>query len=103
MTHIEQRENQEYEEDNICFRPQEIVYQAQENSRHRQAKLHVSRLIDSASNKNHAFTPAMRELLEASFTLQTISTKVLATHLRRSPATIRTEFQRILTILGDVR
>ena len=66
----------------------------------RRAKLHASCLIEDMDNAS-VLTPALRELLEASLTLQTTSTKVLAAHLRRSPATIRTEFQRILTILGE--
>ncbi len=45
-------------------------------------------------------TPVLRELLEASFILGTTNTKILAAYLKRSPATIRTEFQRILELLG---
>ena len=52
-------------------------------------------------DNRHVLTPALCELLEASLILQTTSTKVLAAHLHRSPATIRAEFQRILTILGN--
>ena len=66
----------------------------------RRAKMHAACLIEDMDNKN-ALSPSLRELLEASLTLQTISTKILAAHLHRSPATIRTEFQRILAILGE--
>ena len=57
---------------------------------------------DTAKNTNNkqALTPALRELVEACFTLQTTSTKVLAAYLQRSPAAIRTDFQRIRMILG---
>lgn len=66
----------------------------------RRAKMHVSRLIEDIDNKN-ALTPALRTLLEASLILQTISAKVLAAHLHRPPATIRAEFQQILSVLGN--
>lgn len=66
----------------------------------RRAKMHVSYLIDDLGIKNE-MTPALRELLEASLVLQTTSTKILAGYLKRSPATIRSEFLRILSILGE--
>lgn len=66
----------------------------------RRAKMHVSCLIEDIDNKN-ALTPALRTLLEASLILQTTSAKVLAAHLHRPPATIRAEFQQILSVLGN--
>jgi DNA-binding NarL/FixJ family response regulator len=45
-------------------------------------------------------TPALRRVLEASITLCTTDAKTLAAHLNRSPATIRTEFQRILLAMN---
>jgi len=66
----------------------------------RRAKMHISCLIDDLDIKNE-MTPALRELLEASLVLQTTSTKILAGYLKRSPATIRSEFLRILSILGE--
>lgn len=51
-------------------------------------------------NKNNTpLTPALRQLLQACRTLKTTEAKILAVSLNRSPATIRTEFQRILTAL----
>jgi len=44
-------------------------------------------------------TPALQQLLQACVALRTTNAKVLAVHLNRSPHTIRTEFQRILSIL----
>ena len=93
MIKVEQRKDQN---DITYLSPQEV----RETSQFRRIKTHVPRLIDNIDKKN-ALTPALRELVEASFTLQTISTKVLAAHLHRSPATIRAEFLRILSILGD--
>lgn len=43
--------------------------------------------------------PSHYTLLEASRERQTTSTKVLAHYLERSPATIRTQFQRIMEFL----
>ena len=45
-------------------------------------------------------TPALRRVLEASLTLCTTDAKTLAVYLNRSPATIRTEFQRILRAMN---
>lgn len=45
-------------------------------------------------------TPALLRLLEACVILKTTNTQDLATHLYLSPATIRTEFQRILAVLN---
>ncbi len=45
--------------------------------------------------------PALNKLLETCIEIKTTNTKILAEYLCRSPATIRTQFQRIL-ILMDV-
>ena len=45
-------------------------------------------------------TPALYRLMQACILLQTTNAKTLATHLHRSPSTIRTEFQRILSIMN---
>lgn len=50
-------------------------------------------------NGHNPLTPALRHLLESCVQLKTTDAKVLAAHLHRSPATIRTEFQRILATL----
>jgi hypothetical protein len=52
--------------------------------------------IDMNANDNNPLTPALCKLMEASIALETTDAKTLANHLNRSPATIRTEFQRIL-------
>jgi DNA-binding NarL/FixJ family response regulator len=49
--------------------------------------------------EGNKLTPALRRVLEASQSLRTTDAKRLAAHLNRSPATIRTEFQRILQAL----
>lgn len=49
--------------------------------------------------KKTPLTPALRKLMETCITLKTTNAKTLAAHLNRSPATIRTEFQRILEIM----
>jgi len=45
-------------------------------------------------------TPALCKLLEACLILKTTDAKSLAAYLNRSPATIRTEFQRILVLMN---
>ena len=80
--------------------PKEASHKVREIGQLRRAKMHASCLIEDIDSKN-ALTPTLRELLEASLTLQTISTKILAAYLHRSPAKIRAEFQQILNILGD--
>ena len=52
------------------------------------------------TNRANPLTPALRELLRTSHSLRTTDAKVLAAHLNRSPATIRTEFQRILAAMN---
>lgn len=51
-------------------------------------------------NNKTPLTPALHKLMEACLILRTTDAKTLATYLDRSPATIRTEFQRILAILN---
>ena len=87
-------------QDDVCLRAQEASHKVREIGQLRRVQMHASCLIEDMDNKN-ALTPALRELLEASLTLQTTSTKIIAAHLHRSPATIRSEFQRILAILGE--
>jgi hypothetical protein len=52
------------------------------------------------TNHTNPLTPALRELLRTSRSLRTTDSKILAAHLNRSPATIRTEFQRILAAMN---
>ena len=56
--------------------------------------------MDMNVSSNNPLTPALCKLLEACLILKTTDAKTLATHLNRSPATIRTEFQRILIIMN---
>lgn len=66
----------------------------------RRAKMHAARLIEAIDNKK-MLTPALYRLLEASFILGTTDAKILAAHLKKTPAAIRTEFQKICEILGQ--
>ena len=43
--------------------------------------------------------PALNRLLESCIEIKTTNTKILAEYLCRSPATIRTQFQRILILM----
>lgn len=65
----------------------------------RRAKLHAAYLIE-AIDSNKLLPPPLHQLLEASLVLETTSSKILATYLKRSPSTIRNEFQKIRSILG---
>ncbi len=51
-------------------------------------------------NSKKPLTPALRKLMTTCIALKTTNAKTLAAHLDRSPATIRTEFQRILAIMN---
>ncbi len=51
------------------------------------------------NDKSKRLPSSYYTLLEASRERQTTSTKVLAYYLERSPATIRTQFQRIMEFL----
>ncbi len=74
-------------------------YQFYESGQLRRAKMHAARLIETLDGKR-LLPPFLRELLEASFTLETTDTRILATYLKRSPASIRSEFQKICATLG---
>ncbi len=96
MINAEQRKTQ----DNTHLNQQKTNRKINEIGQLRRAKMHVSCLVEDLNDKK-ALTPSLRKLLETSLVLQTTSTKVLAAYLNRSPATIRANFQRILSILGD--
>ena len=51
-------------------------------------------------NSNNQLTPALTTLLEACYVLKTKEAKIIAPHLHRSPATVRTEFQRVMSIMN---
>ncbi len=96
MINAEQRKTQ----DNIHLNQQKTSHKIYETGQLRRARMHVSCLVEGLDDKK-ALTPSLRKLLETSLILQTTSTKILAAHLQRSPATIRADFQRILSILGN--
>jgi IS30 family transposase len=56
--------------------------------------------LNNPSLPGRPLTPALQHLLQSCVALRTTNAKVLALHLNRSPHTIRTEFQRILSILN---
>lgn len=49
---------------------------------------------------NSPLTPALRKLMHTCQVLKTTESKVLAAHLNKSPSTVRTEFQRVMTIMN---
>ncbi len=71
-----------------------------ETAQLRRAKMQAAGFINAIDDKK-ALTPALHKLLEASLVLRTTSTKILASYLKRTPASIRMEFQRIGAILGE--
>ena len=75
--------------------------QFHETGQLRRAKMHAAHLIEAIDHKK-ALNPSLHRLLEASLVLQTTNSKTLAAYLKRSPAIIRSEFQKIRTILGQV-
>ncbi|MDP3282789.1 MAG: hypothetical protein U1D41_14475 [Nitrosomonas sp.] len=68
----------------------------------RRAKLHAARLIDVIDGEKGIFpSSTLHQLLEVSLFLKTTDSEILAAYLKRPPAIIRTEIQRIRTILGE--
>jgi hypothetical protein len=57
---------------------------------------HFFEEIDMNVDTNNPLSPALCKLMKTCLFLKTTNTKTLASHLNRSPVTIRTEFQRIL-------
>lgn len=49
---------------------------------------------------DNPLTPALSELIQACQTFKTTESKVLAAHLNKSPATVRTEFQRAMALMN---
>lgn len=49
---------------------------------------------------NSPLTPALRKLMHTCQVLKTTDAKVLAAHLNKSPSTVRTEFQRVMSIMN---
>lgn len=78
---------------------QKVNSQFYETAQLRRAKMQAASFIDAIDGKK-VLTPNLHMLLEASLVLQTTNSKILAGYLKRTPATIRMEFQRIGTILG---
>lgn len=60
----------------------------------------IAEVMDMPTDRTNPLTPALRDLLRTSRSLRTTDSKVLAAHLNRSPATIRTAFQRILEAMN---
>ncbi|MDP1559171.1 MAG: hypothetical protein Q8K59_01340 [Nitrosomonas sp.] len=89
---------QQKSRDNVFLNEQEDNPKVREIGQLRRAKMHASCLMEDMDHKC-ALNSAQRELLEAVLTLQTISILILASYLKRSPATIRDDFRRILAIL----
>ncbi|TXI18339.1 MAG: hypothetical protein E6Q62_07025 [Nitrosomonas sp.] len=77
------------------FRKQEDIQPLYEAGHLRRAKMHVARFIDSSGNKQLLNSPALQQLLEASLLLETTDCDILAAYLKRPPATICVEFQKI--------
>lgn len=66
----------------------------------RRAKMHVARLIGNFDNKK-ILSPLLLQLLETSIILETTDSKVLATRLKRKPAAIRADLQKICHLLAE--
>lgn len=64
----------------------------------RRAKMHAARLIDVIDDKK-VLPPVLYQLLEASLILETTDTRKLAAYLRKPPAIIHTELNKIRAIL----
>ncbi|UJP06035.1 MAG: hypothetical protein LZF61_03405 [Nitrosomonas sp.] len=64
----------------------------------RRAKMHAARLIEALDDKK-VLTPSLHQLLEASIILETTDSRILAAWLKRTPAMVRADFQKICTSL----
>lgn len=68
----------------------------------RRAKMHAARLISDFDNRK-ILPPSLLQLLEASIILETTDSKVLATLLKRKPAAIRADLQKICHLLAETQ
>ena len=75
-------------------------YSFYESGQLRRAKMHAAQLI-GAIDTEQMLPPVLYQLLEASLVLETTDCRRLAAHLKRTPATIRSEFKSICEILSS--
>lgn len=66
----------------------------------RRAKMHAARLIESVDHKK-MLTPALYQLLEASFILETTDTKILAAHLKKHLLPFAPNFKKYAKFSGN--
>ena len=66
----------------------------------RRARMHVARLIGDFDNRK-ILLPSLLQLLEACILLETTNSKVLADRLKRKPAAIRADLQKIGHLLAE--
>ncbi|MCC6916783.1 hypothetical protein [Nitrosomonas sp.] len=66
----------------------------------RRARMHVARLISDFDNRK-ILPPSLLHLLEACILLETTNSKVLADRLKRKPAAIRADLQKIGHLLAE--
>lgn len=66
----------------------------------RRARMHAARLISDFDNRK-ILPPSLLQLLETSIILETTDSKVLATVLKRKPAAIRDDLQKIGHLLAE--
>ncbi|MBL0010436.1 MAG: hypothetical protein IPP22_04290 [Nitrosomonas sp.] len=78
-------------------------YKFIETGQLRRAKMHAARLIDADNDMGNDIPSTLKELLEACLVLETTDSKILAAYFKTTPANIRSEFQRIRTILEGGR
>ncbi len=66
----------------------------------RRAKMHAAQLIEVLDDKK-VLTPSLYRLLETSIILETTDSKILAGWLKRTPAAVRSDLQKICVSLAN--
>ncbi len=66
----------------------------------RRAKMHAARMIEVLDDKK-VLTPSLYQLLETSIILETTDSKILAGWLKRTPAAVRSDLQKICVSLAN--
>lgn len=81
-------------------KPEQHCQHVYETGQLRRAKMHVARLISDFDSRK-ILSPSLLQLLETSIILETTDSKVLALRLKRKPAAIRADLQKICYLLAE--
>ncbi|HQU98190.1 MAG TPA: hypothetical protein PLV19_06180 [Nitrosomonas sp.] len=100
MNHLQSQDELQTNTANVPLSRRGSTRPFYESGQMRRAKMHAARLIDSIDGYR-TLPSSLQRLVEACFVLETTDSRVLAAYLKQTPATVRMDFQKICTLLGQ--